>query len=221
LSFLSSLFSVFVVSEENKALNEAQLRMMSRQVPYQYFVVVANTLALAYTHYGIAPDYLTLSVPMLLVLAAIVRSIVHYNSARKEYSSEQIRKRLQNTIYIAFVMGASFTCWALSLYPYGDAYLQVHIALYGAITGVGIVACIMPLRGAAITILLAVFLPFVIFFVGTGEKVFIAVAFSVSTVGIMIAFVSSNYFKDFAALINYQAILVAKEAETQSQACEH
>ncbi|EGH18911.1 GGDEF domain/EAL domain-containing protein, partial [Pseudomonas savastanoi pv. glycinea str. race 4] len=46
-------------------------------------------------------------------------------------------------------IAAGFAAWSLSLYPYGDAYAQAHVAFFMGITVIVCIFCMMHLRPAA------------------------------------------------------------------------
>jgi predicted signal transduction protein with EAL and GGDEF domain len=68
------LKTLICVQRDNTRLMEAQYIALSRQLPMMYVILLINTLALAATHYGIAPLWLTVYIPLLLTLVGTVRS---------------------------------------------------------------------------------------------------------------------------------------------------
>jgi predicted signal transduction protein with EAL and GGDEF domain len=62
---IRAFLALFVVPSDNPDLMLSQLRASSRQVPLLYFILVVNTVALAFTHYGVAPNLLTIGFPSL------------------------------------------------------------------------------------------------------------------------------------------------------------
>ena len=58
----------------------------------------------------------------------------------------------------AGALGAGFTLWAFSLFPYGDAFAQSHVVFYMAITAIGCVFCLMHMRAAAFLLIAFVLL---------------------------------------------------------------
>ena len=53
--------------------------------------------------------------------------------------------------------------WALSLFPYGGAYAQCHVAFYTAYTTMGCIICLMHLRAAALVLMTVVLVPFTVY----------------------------------------------------------
>ena len=60
---MNSIAKLFRIDAENHELMGAQLAAFSRQVPLLYFILSVNSVALAFTHLGIAPLSLTVGFP--------------------------------------------------------------------------------------------------------------------------------------------------------------
>src|SRR5690606_38411298 len=112
-------------------------------------------------------------------------------------------------------LGVGFATWALSLYPYGDAYQQSHVAFYMGITSIFCVFSLTHLRAAATMVAAAVLVPFTWFFLSTGNPVFAALAFNLVVVVAMLMSILLGNFRTFAALVASRAEMEKKQAETQ------
>lgn len=213
MSVVRRLLRFFAVPE-NPDLVQAQARAFSRQVPLMYGILLVNSLVLAVTHTS-APDLLRIYVPGLLAMACIVRVAMWWRSRDKGLSDAKARRLLRSTVWIAGILGIGFSTWALSLYPYGNAFQQSHIAFYMGITSIGCVFCLMHLRGAAAMVAISVIIPFTAFFVITGNPIFGALAFNlVLVVGALMIILLNNY-RDFGALVASRSEMARKQAETQ------
>jgi predicted signal transduction protein with EAL and GGDEF domain len=71
---MNSIAKLFRIDAENYELMGAQLAAFSRQVPLLYFILSVNSVALAFTHLGIAPTSLTVAFPGVLVGACAIRA---------------------------------------------------------------------------------------------------------------------------------------------------
>lgn len=213
MSVVKRLLRFFAVPE-NPELVQAQARAFSRQVPLMYGILLVNSLVLSATHSS-APDLLRIYVPGLLTMACIIRVAMWWRSRDAGLSDAKARRLLRSTVWIAGILGIGFSTWALSLYPYGDAFQQSHIAFYMGITSIGCVFCLMHLRGAAAMVALCVMIPFTAFFVVTGNLVFGALALNlVLVVGALMTILLNNY-RDFGALVASRSEMARKQAETQ------
>jgi len=73
---MNSIAKLFRIDAENHELMGAQLAAFSRQVPLLYFILSVNSVALAFTHLGVAPTSLTVAFPGVLVGACAIRCLI-------------------------------------------------------------------------------------------------------------------------------------------------
>ena len=73
---MKNIAKLFQIDTENHELMDAQLAAFSRQVPLLYFILSVNTIALAFTHLGIAPVSLSVVFPGILVGACAIRCLI-------------------------------------------------------------------------------------------------------------------------------------------------
>jgi diguanylate cyclase (GGDEF)-like protein len=215
MHLVRSIRSLFSVPTDNPELARSQLAAFSKQIPLLYFILLANSIAVSATHFETAPVYLTVYVPALLSIVCLVRLIAWHRTRWAEIDGAEAVRRLRTTNRLVAILGVSFTLWALSLYRYGDAYAQSHIAFYMALTVIGCIFCLMHLRPAALLLTLIVTIPFTVFFTLTGNIVFVAISMNILLVAIAMIFILFTYYRDFANLIESKKELVAKQIETQ------
>jgi diguanylate cyclase (GGDEF)-like protein len=212
---LSQLRTFLTIPMDKPELAQAQFAAFSKQVPLLYLMLVANTAALSISHFDVAPLSLTLGIPGILYAISIFRLIGWYAGRGKMVTAEQAVRRLRGTIRFAFLLGAGFTGWSFSLYGYGDALNNAHIAFYMSITIVGCIFCLMHLRAAAVLLVFIVLGPFTVFFGSTGVFVFQAIAVNVVLVAAALLYILNIYYNDFAQLIASRKELQARQADTQ------
>lgn len=194
------------VPRDNPNLLQAQYRVLSRQIPLMYFILLVNSWVLAWTHHGLAPSWLTLLMPLLLAVVCTLRSWTwRQRQIRPVPAPERVFEALNRTVRLTGVISAGFALWALALFPYGGPYEQAHVAFYMGITVIGCIFCLMQLRSAALITAAVVNLLFVGFFVSTHIPTFVATAVNVVLVsGAMLA-ILHNHYGDFTRLVNAQA----------------
>ena len=73
-SQLAAAMRLFRVPADNPDLTRAQFDAFSKQIPLLYFILMSNTIAVAYTYVNVAPDWLTLIVPSVLTVLAALRT---------------------------------------------------------------------------------------------------------------------------------------------------
>lgn len=207
--------AILTIESGNPELVQAQLVAFTKQVPLLYFMLVTNTVALTVTHFNAAPLYLTLYIPSALYAVSLARLIHWWFSRNRRYTHDEAVGRLRSTYRLTALLGAGFCAWSLSLFSYGDAYQQSHVAFYIANTVIGCIFCLMHLRAAALALTAIVLGPFTVFFAASGNPVFTALALNVALVTVAMVFILLTYYRDFGALIQSQKELTVRQAETQ------
>jgi diguanylate cyclase (GGDEF)-like protein len=199
----------------NLELARAQFKALSTQIPLLYAILIVNTLGLAATHVGVAPALLAVYAPLALCACCLFRLIYWWRWRHQEVEHAEAIRRMRATVLLAGALGIGFTTWALSLYPYGDAYAKGHVAFYMAITVIGCIFCLMHLRAAALVLTCVVIPPLTLFLLFTGNPVFVAISANVAFVALALIVILFTHYRDFTNLIEVQKDLVAKNAETQ------
>jgi diguanylate cyclase (GGDEF)-like protein len=209
--FIKSLLSV----PRSPELLQAQVRAFTRQVPLMYALVVANSLALAATHVGSAPPVLTYGVTGFLCLISLARLVLWWRAQGEEIDQARAKVLLRQTVIFAAILGVGFTAWGFCLYPYGDAYAKAHVAFYMAITAIGCIFCLMHMRTAALLLTAIVVGPMALFFLLSGNPVFMAIAFNMVAVAMTMIIILLIAYRDFADLVESRRDLETRQAETQ------
>ncbi|WP_407051356.1 putative bifunctional diguanylate cyclase/phosphodiesterase [Methyloraptor flagellatus] len=214
LSF-AKICSLFQVPKDNPELVQAQFRAFVQQIPLLYGTLILNSLAIAYTYHDRAPLWLAVGLPVGLSAISTARAIWWIRQRYVEVTPERAYRHLTGTNRLAVVLAVVFTAWGLSLYGYGDAYGQGHIAFYMGLTVIACIFCLMHLRSAAIAVTLVVNVPFILFLSIVGETTHKAIAINLALVcGAMIR-ILFVYYRDFAKLVESRRDLIIKQAETQ------
>ena len=126
-----------LIPRDNPDLIQAKFAAFNRQIPIVYGMVIFNTLAVAVTHYGKAPDLLTLYLPGALDVVCIWRLVRWWRSHNDHLDHDQAIGRLRSTIVLAGILGTGFCAWAIGLFPYGDAYMQGQVMFFTGVTVIG------------------------------------------------------------------------------------
>lgn len=209
------LKSLFAIRRDQPELLIAQARAFAWQVPLMYLVVLANAYALAASHIHVAPLWLNIGLPALLTLACAVRSVGWLKIGGKDVDPEQAARMLSGTLKTSGVLAALFAAWSLSLYPYGDAYQQAHVAFYMAITVIACIFCLMHLRGAAILVTVIVLGAMVAFFASSGQPVFQAMAANMAVVSAVMVVILLAHYREFSDLVQSRVTLTQKAEEAR------
>jgi len=220
-SLLAAAIRLFRVPADNPDLMRAQFGAFSKQVPLLYFILMSNTIAVAYTYVNVAPDWLTMIVPGVLTVLAGLRTYWWLRQRHLVRSDADILRNLRATNWLTLPIGAGFTAWSFALYPYGDPFAKSQVAFYMAVTVIGCIFSLMHLRSAALIVTLIVDVPYVLFFFATGEPTLKAIAVNNLLVSGAMVTVLFIYYRDFADLVASRKSLLAQQAATQALSDEN
>ncbi|MBK5122722.1 EAL domain-containing protein [Burkholderia sp. R-69980] len=212
---LGRLREALSVAEGDPELVRSQLQAFGRQIPLLYFILIVNTMAVAVTHLGSAPAWLSIYVPGALCTLCVIRCVRWWRVRRRVLTHDKAVPELRKLIWLSGIFAVAFSSWSLLLFPYGTAYEQAQVAFYMATTLVGCVFCLMHLRAAALLLLSIVILSFATFLVSTRSPVFIAMAIDMTLVGVALAFIIELYYRTFAGVVHAQRELQVSQQKTQ------
>ena len=199
---MKHVLKLFRIDADNHELMGAQLAAFSRQVPLLYFILSVNSIALAFTHYGVAPASMTLIFPCILVGACVLRCLIWVRRRGRAVDPKIAARTLRSTVLLGGMLGVAFLAWALGLFPYGDSARNGHILFFVGITVVSCIFCLMHVRPAALTLTAAVIVPFVIFLLASGDVVKIAIGLNLLLVTVAMIYILIICSKQFAAMVN-------------------
>lgn len=173
----------------------AQYLRLRQQIPPLYGLLAVNTAILAYTHQGIAPGFLTLSIPAVLIAACLIRMLAWMRPVKVEsLVPKLIAARLRVTTFVAILFALGFVTWSFALDQYGGPYEHGHVAIFVAITLLGCVFCLNYLPHAAEGVCLTVIVAFLAYSVALGSEIFIAVAVNLALVaGVILKLLRDSY----------------------------
>lgn len=200
----------------------AQYGALKRQMPLLYTLIFVNTAAVTYTHWSVAPKWLTIGFSGLLGVVCAWRIVFWMrttNLQRNEYC--KARHQLRRTIYLSAVLGSGFLIWSLLLDHYGGTAEHGHIALFVAVTVIGCIFCFVELPQAATTGTLVVTVPYLLYYVSRGNAVFTAMALNILLVNTVMIRVLCNSFMSFKTSIIATAAVAAKQRETEILSTEN
>ncbi len=198
---------------DDPVLMRAQFMALKRQLPLCYLLLGSNVLALAYTHYLVAPNFMTFCAPGLLLPICVQRTFEWYRFEVDSFTDAQLRWKAKSTVATTGLLGISFTAWALSLAPYGGAFEQVHVAFFMAITVVGCISCLMHLQPSALLLTVTVTIPFMVKFLTTQNVVLGAISVNFALVALILTMLLHHSYMEFKALVQSKKHLVALSDE--------
>ena len=199
MTILNSARRILKVPDDEPNLLVAQARALSRQVPILHAILSLDAMGVAYTHYGVAPDGLTI-LPLAFLLAACAgRVLIWSRTIHHAIGPEEALRRLRGTNRLAAILGGGFSIWAVLLTRYGDAATNMHVLFFLSITMIACISCLMHLRTAAL-IVSVIAVPVSLSFILTGAPVIQAAALNYVGVLVVMLFMHSVCYRDFRRL---------------------
>ena len=210
---LGEAVRLFTVPRDNPALTVAQYDAFSKQVPLMYAILLINMVALASTHASSAPAWLVYYLPGVMGVIGLARMISWGFSRNRKVDAPEAYRKLRSTNIVAAPIAAVFTCWALLLLPYGDAFQRSHVAFFMAITVIGCIFCLMHLRSAAFAVTVIVNVPFFLTMLIMGGPTFVAMGVNVILVTLAMIAILMTHYRDFRRLNESRLALQALSDE--------
>lgn len=174
-----------------------QVQAMERQLPWMYCILCLSAAALGFTHYGTAPDYLTIWCVVGLTTICAGRTAFWYWSPKSPYSHETGVRKLRSLWILGALLTFAFNGWAIMLLPYGDPYQQGHVEFFMCVTVIGCVFAVIQFPAVALTLLGITSVSVLIFFSLTGNVTQIAMAINFAIVAAVILLINKILFRNY------------------------
>ena len=198
---------------DNPELVRAQCEALSRLIPLMYFILTANAWVLAATYTGTAPAWLTIHAAMALTIICAVRLVIWWRTRGGTVTTERAIREFRRTNITAGVLSAAFSLWGFSLFPYGDAFAQSHVAFFMTISILSTMFCLIHLRSAALIVAAIGGTASVGFFASTGIPALEAMAANVLLVLAAAVIILLIQHRDFARMVNARTEARRREQE--------
>lgn len=203
------------LSGQQPEILQAQFRELRRQVPLLYALLMVNAAAVSFTHYGLAPDYLTIWLLLPLFFICSIRITAWLRRSADNISPEEALYQLRRTLFLSGVLALAYVSWSLALDSYGGPLERGHVALYIAITVIGCIFCLMNLPQAALLVMALVTGPYIAYYAHLDLTVFHAISMNIFLVSLVLIQVLFNGHKAFTKVIQSQQALALKQQETE------
>jgi diguanylate cyclase (GGDEF)-like protein len=206
---------LFSLPVDDMELVRAQFRAFAKQVPLLYFILIINTLAVAFTFAKFGHPWISVYLPVALCVVCLVRGVTWWRMRDAEIPDEEAIAHMRRANRLAFTLAISFTVWGFTLFSYGDAYAQSQIVFFLALTMISCAFCLMHLRSAVLSVTIVGVIPFSLFFSFADHGHFQSAAVNLALASIGMIAILLTYNRDFANLVASRRSLVEKQAETQ------
>lgn len=218
-------FSAFIrwmmIDPRHPDIAQAQYNELKSQIPSLYALLMVNAIAVSYTHYDVAPFYLTVGVLVPMLIFTSIRMVTWLRARRVVLGPDEAIKKMRQTVILGSLVAVIYIAWSLSLDGYGGPAERGHIALFIAITVIGCIFCLMNLPQAALMVMIIVTVPYLFHYIRQEQDVYIAIAMNIFLVCLVVIQVLLSGYKGFCKLVRSQAALAAKQKETERLSAEN
>ena len=199
------LLDWMTLSSVSEGLAIAKHTELQKQVPLLYSVLCVNAVAVAYAYFHVAPLWMTVWVPFMLVSLSLARFVIWIRRRGEKVDGPAALRMLRHTTVLAAILASSYIAWSLGLNAYGDERQQMQIVVFIAITVVGCIFCLSHLPQAALAVAFIVTIPFVIHHLAINQATYTLMAINILLVNLLLGRVLLNNYQSFKTLIITQA----------------
>lgn len=153
-----------------------QYRVLCRQIPAMYLLLLANSSFLAFVVSSSAGWRVAFGLPALIIGAIIIRLLVwlRRRSGADPLSSRQLRRNLRGTVVFGGVFAFGLSCWTLTLLHLTNPGDQLFIPLFTALSSITCAYCLISLPLAAFQVIVFGTLPIAVGLILSGDMVLAA-----------------------------------------------
>ncbi|WP_428687299.1 putative bifunctional diguanylate cyclase/phosphodiesterase [Roseibium sp.] len=203
------------VDPRHPDIARAQYNELKTQIPSLYALLMVNAVAVSYTHYDVAPFYLTVGALAAILVISAVRLVAWIKVRHLDPAPAEAVRRLRRTIVIGGLIAAIYITWSLSLDTYGGPEERGHIALFIAITVIGCIFCLTNLPQAAVLVMAVVTIPYLVYYLRQDNDVYTAIAMNIFLVCVVVLQVVFRNHRSFCKLVRSQAETEVLNAENE------
>ncbi|TPW25993.1 GGDEF domain-containing protein [Pararhizobium mangrovi] len=207
MSRIRRMIDWFTLASVPKELLVAQHDELKPQIPLLYAFLSLNAIGVAYTHYGLAPFWMTVWVPSILGAATVLRLVAWFTRPFGTMSILAVRRHLRITMGLGALLSMIYLAWAFGLDAYGHTLQHAHIAIFIALTVMGCSFCLTRLPQSALCNIVIVTVPYVLHYAFSGNPVYVAITLNILFVTLVMVRVMLNSASSFEALVRTQSEL--------------
>lgn len=203
------------IDPRHPEIAQAQYNELKTQIPSLYALLMVNAIAVSYTHYDVAPVYLTVGVLVPMLILTSIRMVAWIRARHVTLGPDEAIRKMRQTVILGSVMAVIYISWSLSLDGYGGPEERGHVALFIAITVIGCIFCLMNLPQAAFAVMFIVTVPYMVYYIRQDQDVYFAIAMNIFLVCLVVLQVLISGYRGFCKLVQSQSDLAAKQKETE------
>ena len=212
---LQKLREFITVSAGQPELNRATYDALRKFVPLMYLIVIISVGALTWTHWDVAPRYVTLYTPFFFFLIAIYRSVQFAILPTHSLSDRQVEQILNKTIMFGIPFGAAFVAWEFLLLQYSNNELIGPLLFFTGVSMMTMSFCMSYLKPSAIFLTLMLFPSNAVFMFRLDEQLSTIVGINLLVVGGALLYLIDKQNGDFVKLVEQRSLHKEQRSKLQ------
>ena len=198
-----------------RAMLIEQLRILSRQVPICYLVLIVNNLTIACALPAAVPWMPRIGVPGSLTMAALAGLVYWTKLGRKFAMTESASKHLARMRALSVTLNFACSLWALWLFEFVDVESRAMVVLLVSLATAGCAYCLASFPAAARLTLLVSGAPIVLRLLASGDHTLIYIAGDLSLMNLLLMIVLTTYYRRLVKLITSRVKIAARRERSR------
>ncbi|RLQ88166.1 putative bifunctional diguanylate cyclase/phosphodiesterase [Notoacmeibacter ruber] len=212
---MGEVLAKILTGKTSDTLVVSQVEALKHRVPILYVVLGIETLAMAITHFGSVPTYLSVYPSLIAITVMVIRCVQWFRARNQVLSPDESRRVVVKTTLLTVLLSVTLMAWSGILYMYpepGPGFgagisRRGHIVLFVGVTVVSCIALLMHVRTLAMLTTLLVIPAFSLILAANGSPIEWAVAVNLMLVASAMLYVAYVFSRDFANLVESRAAL--------------
>lgn len=200
MQFLNWISGIFA-PEADETVAIAQVRAFSRQCPILFATLTLDVAAVSYSHWNVAPVWLTLLFPIVCLLVWLPRAVHWLRVSSLHLTGPIARRRLKGMTVVTLLMGMSFAAWGIALTRYGDVGTRMHVVFFLGMAMILWLSTVSQIKSASMIVGICS-VPVVIYGVSMPEPVFVVAVLSNAVILYAVIYVQRTGYRDFRKLVS-------------------
>jgi diguanylate cyclase (GGDEF)-like protein len=196
----------------NDALAREQYRILSRQIPTMYAIIMVNSFFAAFSVMNTVDYFVAFALPVLLTPVFVIR-VVQWRgriAAIIDAEMKDVRKAMRATITAAFIVSSLLAGWAITLLFLVPDTHRAMVPLYTILSTITCAYCLISLPRAAYAVLLAGSIPLSIAMFFAHDAILAAMGANILIVVIFVVAMVGTQFRQLNRIVASRSEIIAQ-----------
>lgn len=203
------------LGQSSDMLVREQYRVLCRQIPTMYVLLLANSSFLAFVVASSAGWKVAFGLPALVIGAIIVRLMVwmRRRGGSAPVSTPQLRRNLRGTVGFGGIFALGLSVWTLTLLHLTEPSDRLFIPLFTALSSITCGYCLISLPLAAYQVIILGTLPIAAGLIMSGNMVLAAAGANLIVVATLIVRMVATQYRQFNRIVSSRNEILDEKAK--------